>query len=55
MTDVARRLAIPSTDDCSVPRLRFMLREGEGIIGREMSSDEWQRLGAGRTDGASDG
>ncbi len=50
MTYAARRLAIPSNAEYSVPQLRFMLSEVEGIIGREISLDEWQRLRAGRTD-----
>ncbi len=40
MTYAARRLAIPSNPEYSVPQLRFMLREVEGIIGRQISVDE---------------
>jgi len=38
------RLAIPSNAEYSVPQLRFMLNEVENILGREISSDEWQQL-----------
>ena len=38
------RLAIPANAEYSVPQLRFMLREVEGVIGREISQDEWFRL-----------
>jgi hypothetical protein len=38
------RLAIPSNAEYSVPQIRFMLKEVEGIIGRGISSDEWNRL-----------
>lgn len=44
MTNQNHRLAIPSNSEYSVPQLRFMLREVEGILGREISSDEWQQL-----------
>ena len=35
------RLTIPSNDEFSVPQLRMMLREVETIIGRHITSDEW--------------
>ena len=38
------RLAIPSNAEYSVPQIRFMLKEVEGIIGRGINSDEWNRL-----------
>lgn len=38
------RLAIPSNSDYSVPQLRMMIREIEGMIGREITVDEWNRL-----------
>jgi hypothetical protein len=38
------RLAIPSNDEYSVPQLRMMLREAEGLLGREISLAEWDRL-----------
>jgi len=37
-------LALPSNDEYSVPQLRMMIREVEGIIGRQVSLDEWNRL-----------
>ena len=38
------RLTIPSNPDYSVPQLRMMLGETEEIIGRKISSDEWDDL-----------
>lgn len=38
------RMAIPSNGEYSVPQLRFMLREVEGILGREISVNEWYAL-----------
>jgi hypothetical protein len=38
------RLAIPSNAEYSVPRLRLMIQEVEGIIGREITLEEWNRL-----------
>lgn len=38
------RLAIPSNAEYSVPRLRMMIREVEEIIGRKITTDEWDRL-----------
>ncbi len=38
------RLAVPSNPEYSVPQLRMMLREAEGILGREITVDEWHRL-----------
>ena len=38
------RLALPPNDEYSVPQLRMMIREVEGIIGRQVSLDEWNRL-----------
>ena len=38
------RLAIPSNKEYSVAQLRFMLKEVEAIIGREISNDEWISL-----------
>ena len=37
------RLAIPSNPEYSVAQLRRMLGEVEGIIGREVSAEEWNR------------
>ena len=39
------RLAIPSNAEYSVPQLRMMLREVEKILGREISAEDWNRLG----------
>ena len=39
-----QRLAIPSTPEYSVPQLHMMIREVEGIIGREITLEEWERL-----------
>jgi hypothetical protein len=36
------RLTIPTNKEYSVPQLRMMIREVEGIIGREISADEWE-------------
>ncbi len=38
------RLAIPSNAEYSVPQLRMMIREVEEIIGRKITTDEWNRL-----------
>ena len=38
------RLAIPSNDEYSVPRLRMMMQEVEEIVGHKITSDEWNRL-----------
>jgi hypothetical protein len=38
------RLAIPSYAEYSVPQLRVMIREVEGIIGRTISVTEWSQL-----------
>ena len=38
------RLAIPSNDEYSVAQLRVMLREVQGILGREITVEEWDRL-----------
>ena len=38
------RLAAPSNPEYSVPQLRMMLREIAGIVGREISLDEWNGL-----------
>jgi len=35
------RLAIPSNSEYSVPQLKMMIRELEGIINREIKVDEW--------------
>lgn len=38
------RLAIPSNSEYSVPQLRMMLREAEGLLGRKISLGEWNQL-----------
>jgi hypothetical protein len=38
------RLTITSNAEYSAPRLRMMLREVETIIGRQITSDEWEKL-----------
>lgn len=38
------RLALPSQSEYSVPQLKMMLDEIEGIIGKKISIDEWINL-----------
>ena len=38
------RLAIPTSTEYSTHQLRMMIRELEGIIGREIGMEEWERL-----------
>ncbi len=38
------RLAIPSNKEYSVPQLRMMIKELEGIIERELLLQEWNNL-----------
>jgi hypothetical protein len=38
------RLTVPSNKEYSVPQLRMMLREVEEIIGRQIATDEWNKL-----------
>lgn len=38
------RLTIPSNSEYSVPQLRMMIREVEGIIECGISADEWNTL-----------
>jgi hypothetical protein len=45
MTLGEKRLAIPSNDEYSVPQLRMMVREVEGILGREIRAEEWPVAG----------
>jgi hypothetical protein len=40
----ARRMAIPSNAEDSVPQLRVLIREVEAIVGREIALAEWNRL-----------
>lgn len=39
-----KRLAIPSNSEYSVPQVRMMLREVEGILGRQITFDAWSQL-----------
>ena len=38
------RLTIPSNTEYSVPQLRMMINEVEGILGRVITLDEWTSL-----------
>jgi hypothetical protein len=38
------RLAIPSNDEYSVPQLKMMFAEIEGIIEKELGADVWNAL-----------
>ena len=38
------RLTVPSNSEYSVPQLRMMLNEVEGILGRVITADEWNNL-----------
>jgi hypothetical protein len=38
------RMSIPLNIEYSVPQLRMMIREVEGIIGRDIVADEWNTL-----------
>lgn len=44
MTWANHRLAVPSNSEYSLPQLRFMIREVEGILGRSISAEEWEAL-----------
>jgi hypothetical protein len=37
-------MSLPSNVEYSVPQLRMMIREVVGIIGRDITSDEWETL-----------
>ena len=39
-----RRLAVPSNAEFSVPQVRLMLKEVEGILERRISRQEWGGL-----------
>jgi len=39
-----KRLAIPSNPEYSIPQLRFMMREVETIVGREITLEAWSEL-----------
>jgi hypothetical protein len=38
------RLTIPSNQEYSIPQLRMMVREHETILGRLITSEEWNDL-----------
>ena len=38
------RLSVPSNTEYSVPQLKMMIKEVEGIIDRSLSADEWNSL-----------
>lgn len=38
------RVAIPSNAEYSVPQLRMMIHEIEGILNREIEVNEWNKL-----------
>jgi hypothetical protein len=44
LTYQASRLTIPSNEEYSVAQLRLMIREAAGILGRELTLEEWNRL-----------
>lgn len=44
MVTERHRLAVPSNTEYSVPQLKMMLAEVECILGRGISSDEWEAL-----------
>ncbi len=44
MTYQNHRLSIPSNSEYSVPQLRFMVREIEAILEREITMSDWYAL-----------
>ncbi len=38
------RLTIPSNDEYSVAQLKMMIQEAEGILGRQITLEEWNQL-----------
>lgn len=38
------RQTIPSNSEYSVPQIRMLVRQVESIVGRKLSSDEWNSL-----------
>jgi len=38
------RLTVPSNQEYSIPQLRMMIRELEAILGRSVTSEEWNGL-----------
>ncbi len=45
MVHGSHRLAIPSNSEYSIPQLRFMIREVEAILEREITPQIWNELG----------
>ena len=41
---VRKRLAMPSNPEHSVPQLKMLIREAEGILGRSGTLEEWSDL-----------
>lgn len=39
-----KRLAIPSNPEYSVPQLRMLIREAEGVLGRSITLEDWSSL-----------
>jgi hypothetical protein len=44
MSHQEHRLAIPSNTEYSVPQLRLLVREVEGIIGHKITLETWIKL-----------
>jgi hypothetical protein len=44
MIYLGHRLAIPSNEEYSIPQLRFMIKEVEFILRREISLDKWEKI-----------
>ena len=40
----SHRLTVPSNSEYSVPQLRFMLREVETVLDREITLEDWEAL-----------
>jgi hypothetical protein len=39
-----RRQTVPSNSDYSVPQLKMLLRQVEAVLGRKVSTEEWDAL-----------
>ena len=39
-----KRQTVPSNPDYSLPQLKMLLRQVEAVLGRKITSDEWDRL-----------
>ena len=44
MISEEHRLTIPSNVEYSVAQLKMMIQEAEGILGREITLEEWNQL-----------